>query len=76
MQKCSEIKNFEQRGRSLLVVVASPPTENYEKFTEKVREYNTKEPFNFLLPVLFNNYTKVIKSDMFMQHCNAQIYYH
>lgn len=62
LQKCSEIENFEKRGRSLLVVVATPPTENYEKFTEKVREYNTKAPFNFLLPVLFNNYTKVIES--------------
>lgn len=59
MQKCSEIENFEKRGRSLLVVVGSPPTENYEKFTEKVREYNTREPFSFVLPVLFNNYTKV-----------------
>ncbi|XP_055316758.1 receptor-type guanylate cyclase Gyc76C-like [Sitodiplosis mosellana] len=60
LQRCNEIDNFAKRGRSLLVVVATPPTENYEKFTEKVREYNTKAPFNFTLPVLFNNYTKFV----------------
>lgn len=52
---------FLKRARSLLVVVSTPPTNNYENFTEKVREYNTKEPFNFSLPMLFsnNNYIKV-----------------
>lgn len=35
------------------MVVATPPTENYEEFTEKVREYNTKEPFNFTVPPFF-----------------------
>lgn len=68
LQKCSEIENFEKRGRSLLVVVSTPPTENYEKFTEKVREYNTKEPFNFMLPVLFNNYIKVNIVCLFLTH--------
>lgn len=61
LQKCSEIENFVNRGRSLLVVVATPPSENYENFTERVREYNTKAPFNFLLPRLFDNYTKVFQ---------------
>lgn len=61
LQKCDEIDNFEKRGKSLLVVVSTPPSGNYENFTEKVREYNTKEPFNFTMPPLFNNYIKVIK---------------
>lgn len=58
---CTEIESFKRRGRSLLVVVSTPPTENYEQFTEKVRYYNTKEPFNFRMPPLFNanNYIKV-----------------
>lgn len=47
------------RARSLLVVVSTPPTENYEIFTTKVREYNAKEPFNFTTPPLFNNFQKV-----------------
>lgn len=59
LQKCDEIDNFEKRGKSLLVVVSTPPSGNYENFTEKVREYNTKEPFNFTMPPLFNNYIKV-----------------
>lgn len=59
LQKCDEIDNFERRGKSLLVVVLSPPHGIYEKFTEKVREYNTKAPFNFKMPLLFNNYIKV-----------------
>lgn len=62
LQRCTEIENFEKRGRSLLVVVATPPTDNYEKFTQKVNEFNSKEPFNFTMPSLFTqqkNYTKV-----------------
>lgn len=62
LSKCTEIENFEKRGRSLLVVVATPPSDNYEKFTQKVNEYNSKEPFNFTMPSLFTqqkNYTKV-----------------
>lgn len=62
LQKCTEIENFEKRSRSLLVVVATPPTDNYEKFTQKVNEFNSKEPFNFTMPSLFTqqkNYTKV-----------------
>lgn len=59
LQKCIDVENFEQRGRSLLVVVSTPPTKDYENFTKQVREYNTKEPFNFTMPPLFNNYIKV-----------------
>lgn len=52
---CDDIKDFLQRARSLLVVVSSPPTYEYEDFTQKVREYNAKEPFNFLTPKVFEN---------------------
>ncbi|KAL0272546.1 UNVERIFIED_CONTAM: hypothetical protein PYX00_005475 [Menopon gallinae] len=59
---CDEQKDFLQRGRSLLVVVSSPPTFEYEEFTQKVREYNTREPFNFVTPKLFetNQYQKFV----------------
>lgn len=44
-------KGFLNRGRSLLVVVSSPPNEaRYRDFTSKVAEYNKKEPFNFTMP--------------------------
>jgi hypothetical protein len=44
-------KGFLNRGRSLLVVVSSPPNEGrYNDFIRQVAEYNTKEPFNFTLP--------------------------
>lgn len=61
MTSCDETDSFMKRARSLLIVVSTPPTENYEDFTAKVREYNTKEPFNFSLPILFhnNNFFKV-----------------
>lgn len=60
LQKCVDVENFEQRGRSLLVVVSTPPTKDYENFTRQVNEYNMKEPFNFNIPTLFNQkYNKV-----------------
>jgi hypothetical protein len=44
-------KGFLNRGRSLLVVVSSPPNEGrYSEFTRQVAEFNTKEPFNFFMP--------------------------
>lgn len=44
-------KGFLKRGRSLLVVVSSPPDEGkYVNFTRQVAEFNTKEPFNFTVP--------------------------
>jgi guanylate cyclase, other len=56
---CDQADNFFRRARSLLVVVSTPPTENYENFTEKVRTYNKQPPFNFHTPSLFNNFVKV-----------------
>uniref|UniRef100_T1GN08 Uncharacterized protein n=1 Tax=Megaselia scalaris TaxID=36166 RepID=T1GN08_MEGSC len=52
--QCDESETFKRRARSLLVVVSTPPTENYENFTKIVREYNAKEPFNFTTPSLFH----------------------
>lgn len=46
-------KGFLNRGRSLLVVVSSPPNEaRYREFTSRVAEYNKKEPFNFTVPTI------------------------
>lgn len=56
---CNELDNFKQRAKSLLVIVSSPPAENYQNFTEQVREFNKKEPFHFSTPVFFKNYQKV-----------------
>lgn len=42
-----------------MVVVSTPPTQNYEEFTKKVREYSSKEPFNFIIPELLRKYEKV-----------------
>lgn len=56
-------KGFLNRGRSLLVVVSSPPNEGrYREFTQQVAEFNTKEPFNFVMPSILqkDGYHKVI----------------
>lgn len=57
--KSCDMDKIRNRARSLLVVISTPPTENYENFTAKVLEYNAKEPFNFLVPNVFQNYQKV-----------------
>lgn len=57
---CSaEMEKIKTRARSLLVIVSTPPTENYENFTTKVRDYNAMEPFNFTVPFLFKGFEKV-----------------
>lgn len=53
-KSCNEIEGFTKRARSLLVVVSTPPTTKYEEFTDKVRKYNTQEPFNFTTPFFPN----------------------
>lgn len=58
-KNCKDMESFLQRGRSLLVVVASEPHPEFEQFTYKVREYNQKEPFSFKMPMLFKEYAKV-----------------
>lgn len=57
---CMEPKDFLKRARSLMVVVSTPPTQNYEEFTKKVREHSAKEPFNFVIPELLRKYEKVL----------------
>ena len=53
-------KEFLKRGRSLLVVVSSPPNETlYRDFTKQVAEFNKRHPFNFTLPTILVNYQKV-----------------
>ncbi|XP_036326387.1 receptor-type guanylate cyclase Gyc76C-like isoform X2 [Rhagoletis pomonella] len=62
MKVCHETESFKQLARSLLVVASTPPTDSYENFTAKVREYNAMKPFDFLVPSLFynNKYLKFV----------------
>ncbi|XP_029038597.1 receptor-type guanylate cyclase Gyc76C-like [Osmia bicornis bicornis] len=60
LKNCLEPKDFLKRARSLMVVVSTPPTQNYEEFTKKVREYSSKEPFNFVIPELLRKYEKYV----------------
>lgn len=59
LKNCLEPKDFLKRARSLMVVVSTPPTQNYGEFTKKVQEYSSKEPFNFVIPPLLRKYEKV-----------------
>ncbi|XP_049867019.1 receptor-type guanylate cyclase Gyc76C-like [Pectinophora gossypiella] len=53
---CPNTAEFRKRAQSLLVVVSSEPVAtSYERFTARVREYNTKPPFEFELPNIFEN---------------------
>ncbi|KAK0174681.1 hypothetical protein PV327_010421 [Microctonus hyperodae] len=62
LKNCLEPKDFLKRARSLMVVAPTPPTQSYEKFTKKVREYTNKEPFNFTVPEILQQmkYSKYI----------------
>lgn len=53
LKNCLDPKDFLKRGRSLLVVATTSPTQGYEEFTKKVSDYNKKEPFKFAIPALF-----------------------
>lgn len=46
-QDLSDYNSLVKRVKSLFVVVPTAPTENYKSFSEKVREYNKKKPFDF-----------------------------
>ncbi|GBP92017.1 Receptor-type guanylate cyclase Gyc76C [Eumeta japonica] len=52
---CPSTPDFKKRAQSLLVVVSSEPTRDYENFTARVREYNMMKPFAFELPAVFEN---------------------
>ncbi|XP_043253857.1 receptor-type guanylate cyclase Gyc76C-like [Colletes gigas] len=60
LRNCMDPKDFLKRARSLMVVVSTPPTQKYEEFTKKVREYSSKEPFNFPVPELLRKYEKYV----------------
>ncbi|XP_011864194.1 PREDICTED: guanylate cyclase 32E-like [Vollenhovia emeryi] len=60
LKNCLEPKDFLKRARSLMVVVSTPPTQNYEEFTKKVRHYSSIEPFNFQVPELLRKYEKYV----------------
>jgi hypothetical protein len=61
LKTCGAYQNgFLNRGRSLLVVVSSPPDEGvYGDFTRKVVAYNAKEPFNLVPPPILRGFQKV-----------------
>ncbi|XP_021202770.2 receptor-type guanylate cyclase Gyc76C-like [Bombyx mandarina] len=44
---CPNTPEFKKRAQSLLVIVSSEPSPEYQEFTAKVRKYNSLEPFNF-----------------------------
>ena len=71
MQSCGETESLIQRARSLLVVASTPPTDSYENFTAKVRDYNLMEPFKFTLPHIFlnNNFIKVSYITTYVHIC-------
>ncbi|XP_071447576.1 receptor-type guanylate cyclase Gyc76C-like [Hetaerina americana] len=50
---CYDQKEFAKRGHSLLVIMASPPSQNYDSFTENVRKYSAMPPFKFVVPDIF-----------------------
>ncbi|XP_018335565.1 receptor-type guanylate cyclase Gyc76C [Agrilus planipennis] len=56
----SHQKDFLKRGRSLLVVVSTQPSQNFQEFANRVNEYNKREPFGFDVPDKFalRNYSK------------------
>lgn len=56
---CFTQKDFEKRAKSLLVVTMTPPDHEYKNFTAKVREFNKKEPFNFVKPAIFDAFSTV-----------------
>ncbi|XP_066598422.1 receptor-type guanylate cyclase Gyc76C-like [Prorops nasuta] len=60
LKNCLEPKDFLKRARSLMVVVSTPPTQNYEEFTKKVREYSSRDPFKFVIPELLRKYEKYV----------------
>ncbi|KAI8121971.1 hypothetical protein FF38_05671 [Lucilia cuprina] len=76
MKSCGETDNLIQRARSLLVVASTPPTDSYEDFTAKVREYNLMEPFNFTLPNIFlnNNFIKFVSIYAAYLYDSAKLY--
>ncbi|XP_077302686.1 receptor-type guanylate cyclase Gyc76C-like isoform X2 [Arctopsyche grandis] len=59
---CHNDTDFKKKAQSLLVIVSTPPGNNYQSFTEEVRKRNLEEPFNFPHPSILmkNNYVKYV----------------
>lgn len=50
----SDTDTLMKAGRSLLVIVPTPPRgDRYEEFEDKVRYYNAEKPFKFMSSELF-----------------------
>jgi guanylate cyclase len=67
-KSCDEIDGFKKRARSLIVIVSTPPTNNYKDFTERVRKYNVKPPFNITVPSI------LVKFETFVSIYAAYLY--
>lgn len=75
MVSCEEdMKRLQARARSLLVVVSTEPTVNYNNFLEQVRAYNIKAPFNFTTPRLFIKYDKYISISAAYLYDSVRLY--
>ncbi|CAH0555548.1 unnamed protein product [Brassicogethes aeneus] len=50
-ERCEDIPDYQshlKRSKSLFIVIPTAPTVNYENFSKEVREYGSKQPFNFI----------------------------
>ncbi|XP_060527636.1 receptor-type guanylate cyclase Gyc76C-like isoform X2 [Cylas formicarius] len=56
----SDYDNFVKRVKSLFVVVLTAPTENYKNFSEMVRQYNERPPFDFETHFLSRYFEKFV----------------
>ncbi|CAG9761048.1 unnamed protein product [Ceutorhynchus assimilis] len=54
----SDSSSLVKRVKSLFVVVPTAPTENYKTFSEKVRDYSNREPFNFQTSSFLTEHSK------------------
>lgn len=61
-ENASNYERFKKRAKSLLVVAPTAPAENYNNFTERVKLYNAKEPFNFTTSEYLKTYETVSQS--------------
>ncbi|KAL1497774.1 hypothetical protein ABEB36_008675 [Hypothenemus hampei] len=74
-QELSDYPSLVKRVKSLFVVVPTAPTENYKSFSEKVRQYNKKEPFDFLTSRLLSENGKLfISFEKFVSIYAAYLY--
>ena len=59
---CGEVEApSETAVKSLMIVVPTPPGENFLSFADKVEDYNQREPFSFPAPLVLFKFKKVSK---------------